>query len=87
MLRRFYWGTASAWRPPVPRMLRTEAGIGQVLFGTDYPYVRRVHDWGSYVAFRMAMEHPEAVTKLAVIDSVPILEALERADEKFARLW
>ena len=45
------------------------------------------HDRGSYVAFRMAMEHPEAVTKLAVIDSVPILEALERADERFARLW
>jgi predicted TIM-barrel fold metal-dependent hydrolase len=41
MLRRLYWDTASAWRPPVLRMLRSEAGIGQVLFGSDYPYVRR----------------------------------------------
>jgi predicted TIM-barrel fold metal-dependent hydrolase len=41
MLRRLYWDTASAWRPPVLRMLRVEAGVGQVLFGSDYPYVRR----------------------------------------------
>lgn len=41
MLRRIYWDTASAWRPPILRMLRSEAGVGQVLFGTDYPYVRR----------------------------------------------
>jgi predicted TIM-barrel fold metal-dependent hydrolase len=41
MLRHLHWDTASAWRPPVLRMLRSEAGISQVLFGTDYPYVRR----------------------------------------------
>jgi len=41
MLRRLYWDTAPAWRPPVLNMLRSEAGIEQVLFGTDYPYVRR----------------------------------------------
>ena len=41
MLRRLYWDTASAWRPPILRMLRSEAGIDQVLFGTDYPYLRR----------------------------------------------
>lgn len=45
------------------------------------------HDRGSYVAFRLAMDSPEAVTRLALLDSVPILEALERCDEKFARLW
>ncbi|MFA1671857.1 alpha/beta fold hydrolase [Rhizobium mongolense] len=45
------------------------------------------HDRGSYVAFRMALDHPDIVSKMVVIDSVPILEALERADEKFARLW
>jgi 6-methylsalicylate decarboxylase len=37
MLHRLYWDTASAWRPPILRMLRLESGIGQVLFGTDYP--------------------------------------------------
>nr|WP_246023949.1 alpha/beta hydrolase [Nocardia yunnanensis] len=42
------------------------------------------HDRGSYVAYRTALDHPDAVTRLAVLDSVPILEALERADARFA---
>jgi haloacetate dehalogenase len=45
------------------------------------------HDRGSYVAFRLAMDHPEAVTRLAVMDGVPILEALERCDARFALAW
>jgi 6-methylsalicylate decarboxylase len=40
-LRRLYWDTALAWRPSVLRMLRSAVGIGQVLFGSDYPYLRR----------------------------------------------
>ena len=45
------------------------------------------HDRGSYVAFRLAMDHPEAVDRLAVLDSVPIWEALARADARFAAAW
>jgi haloacetate dehalogenase len=45
------------------------------------------HDRGAYVAFRTAMDHPEAVTHLAVLDGVPILEALERCDARFAAAW
>lgn len=45
------------------------------------------HDRGSYVAYRTALDHPENVTKLAVLDSVPIVEALERADAHFAEAW
>ena len=45
------------------------------------------HDRGSYVAFRTAMDHPDAITHLAVLDGVPIVEALERCDARFARLW
>lgn len=45
------------------------------------------HDRGAYVAFRAAMDHPEAISRLAVLDAVPILEALERCDERFARAW
>jgi len=45
------------------------------------------HDRGSYTAFRLAMDHPQAVSRLAVMDGVPILEALERCTEQFARLW
>jgi len=36
---------------------------------------------------RLAMDHPDAVQRLAVMDGVPIIEALERCNEKFARLW
>jgi len=39
--RRLYWDTALSWRPPVLRMLRSVVGMGQVLFGSDYPYLRR----------------------------------------------
>jgi haloacetate dehalogenase len=45
------------------------------------------HDRGSYVAFRLAMDHPEAVTHLAVLDSIPIAEALDRTDARFATAW
>lgn len=45
------------------------------------------HDRGSYVAFRMAMDHPTRVRKLAILDGVPILEALERCGHDFARRW
>jgi haloacetate dehalogenase len=45
------------------------------------------HDRGSYVALRLALEAPRAVTALAVLDSVPIGEALARADARFATLW
>lgn len=45
------------------------------------------HDRGSYVAYRTALEHPEHVTTLAVLDSVPILEALQRAGAEFAESW
>ena len=45
------------------------------------------HDRGSYVAFRLAMDHPEMVDRLAVLDSVPIGEALARADARFAAAW
>ena len=45
------------------------------------------HDRGSYVALRTALDHPDAVTALAVLDSVPIGEALARADARFAAAW
>lgn len=45
------------------------------------------HDRGSYVAYRLALDHPAAVTALAVLDCVPIGEALARADAEFARRW
>jgi haloacetate dehalogenase len=45
------------------------------------------HDRGSYVAFRLAMDHPQAVSRVAVMDGVPVVEALERCDARFAAAW
>jgi haloacetate dehalogenase len=45
------------------------------------------HDRGSLVAFRTAMDHPEAVTHLVVMDGLPVIEHLERTDAVFARAW
>jgi haloacetate dehalogenase len=45
------------------------------------------HDRGAYTAFRCALDHPDAVTRLAVLDAVPILDALERCDARFAAAW
>jgi aminocarboxymuconate-semialdehyde decarboxylase len=40
-LRRLYWDTALSYRDPILRMLRDVVGLDQVLFGSDYPYIRR----------------------------------------------
>jgi haloacetate dehalogenase len=45
------------------------------------------HDRGAYVALRAALDHPAAVTALAVLDAVPIGEALARCDARFAASW
>jgi haloacetate dehalogenase len=45
------------------------------------------HDRGCYVALRMALDHPDVVSRLAVMDGIPISEALARCDAKFAHDW
>jgi haloacetate dehalogenase len=42
------------------------------------------HDRGGRVAYRMALDHPAAVTKLAVLDIVPTSAVWDRADDRFA---
>ncbi len=45
------------------------------------------HDRGSYYALRMALDHPESVTRLALLDCLPIIEHLDRANARFATAW
>ena len=45
------------------------------------------HDRGSYVAYRTALDHPERVSELVVMDGVPVVEALERCGAEFAAAW
>lgn len=41
------------------------------------------HDRGARCAYRMALDHPQVVTRLAVLDIVPTGEAFARADKDF----
>jgi haloacetate dehalogenase len=41
------------------------------------------HDRGARVGYRLALDHPERVTRLAVLDIVPTGEVLLRADREF----
>jgi haloacetate dehalogenase len=41
------------------------------------------HDRGARVGYRLALDHPERVTRLAVLDIVPTGEALRRAGPEF----
>ncbi|NUW36812.1 alpha/beta hydrolase [Nonomuraea sp. SMC257] len=45
------------------------------------------HDRGAYVAHRLAVDHPDTVSRLVVLDAVPIGEALARCDARFAASW
>jgi haloacetate dehalogenase len=42
------------------------------------------HDRGARVAYRMALDHPDRVERLALLDIVPTGEALRRADARFS---
>lgn len=42
------------------------------------------HDRGARVVHRMALDHPEAVTRAAVMDIVPTLHMFETTDQHFA---
>jgi 6-methylsalicylate decarboxylase len=61
-LRRLYWDTAASYRAPVLRMLRDVVGLDQVLFGTDFPYLR----------------HDLAVSCVQILAQTPELSAEER---------
>jgi predicted TIM-barrel fold metal-dependent hydrolase len=39
--RRLYWDTALSWGDPVLQLLRSVVGMDRVLYGSDYPYLRR----------------------------------------------
>ena len=42
------------------------------------------HDRGGRVAYRMALDHPEVIRSVSVLDIIPTAEVWSRADKKFA---
>jgi len=45
------------------------------------------HDRGGRVSYRLTLDHPHAVQRLAVFDVIPILEAWARSDARFAQTY
>jgi haloacetate dehalogenase len=45
------------------------------------------HDRGAYVATRLGLDHPEAVTRIVMLEALPGLERLERTNWQFAADW
>ena len=45
------------------------------------------HDRGGRVAYRMALDHPDKIKKLAVLDILPTLEHYRRTDMAFATAY
>jgi len=45
------------------------------------------HDRGSYVALGLALDHPGAVSRLALLECIPISEHLSRITTEFATRW
>jgi haloacetate dehalogenase len=45
------------------------------------------HDRGALVAFRIALDHAAAVSQVVIMDGLPVIEHLERLNERFVRDW
>ena len=45
------------------------------------------HDRGARCAYRLALDHPDAVVRLAVMDVVPVGDAYDRADKDFSLVY
>lgn len=60
-------------------MLALMQGLGFTQFGVAG------HDRGGRVAYRLALDHPGRVSRLAVLDILPTLTVWDRADDRLAR--
>jgi haloacetate dehalogenase len=63
-------------------MARDQVAVMRALGFEEFAVVG--HDRGARCAYRMALDHPERVRRLAVLDIVPTAEAYRRADMDFA---
>ncbi|WP_210427201.1 alpha/beta hydrolase [Rhizobacter sp. SG703] len=61
------------------------AGLMERLGHRQYGVVG--HDRGGLVALRLALDVPDRVRRLAILDSLPVVEHLERCDDRFASAW
>ncbi len=62
-------------------LLRLMAGLGHGRFSV------LAHDRGARVAHRLAMDHPQAVQRMVLLDIAPTLAMYEQTGEAFARAY
>jgi haloacetate dehalogenase len=87
-------GYGGSFRPPVcadhsghaKRVLATDLVAAMAALGHD-AFAVAGHDRGGRVAYRMALDHPDVVTRLAVLDIVPTGEVWRRADAALALFY
>jgi haloacetate dehalogenase len=84
-------GYGDSFRPLVsadhtPHSKRALAGdLVAAMAALGHPAFRVAgHDRGGRVAYRMALDHPDVVTQLAILDIVPTGELWEHADDKLS---
>src|SRR5918995_314795 len=78
--------THATWHRVAPLLARPHSVVCPDRLGHER-FAVVGHDRGGYVALRTALDHPTAVTRLVVLDGVPIGEALARCDARFAAAW
>jgi haloacetate dehalogenase len=84
-------GYGDSFRPPVSedhashgkRAMAADLVAAMARLGHD-AFAVAGHDRGGRVAYRMALDHPAVVTRLAVLDIAPTGETWRRADDRFA---
>jgi haloacetate dehalogenase len=60
----------------------------EVMAKLDFPTFTLIgHNRGGRVSYRMTLDHPKSVERLAVFDVIPILEAWNRSDARFAQTY
>jgi haloacetate dehalogenase len=87
-------GYGDSFRPPVSddhsahskRAMATDLVEAMTSLGFE-SFALAGHDRGGRVGYRMALDHPARVERLAVLDIVPTGEVWSRADDRFALLY
>ncbi|HEY6962072.1 MAG TPA: alpha/beta hydrolase [Gaiellaceae bacterium] len=80
------YGESQKVEPYTKRAMANDvAGVMRALGHERFAVVG--HDRGAYVATRLALDHPDAVERLAILEALPGLERLERTTWQFAADW
>jgi haloacetate dehalogenase len=62
--------------------------LNEVMAKLGYPTFTLIgHDRGGRVSYRLALDYPKSVERLAVFDVIPIIEAWDRTDARFAKTY